>query len=434
MIDKVLDKKILLYFTASVIPLLSISIFFADLIISLLSIIFLIFLFKENISIFYKNSFFLIFLIFYFLCIFSSFFSEDVAFSLKSSLPLIRVVVFIFLLSYLIKKNNDTVDIFYNFIKFTFLFLTLYGILSYLINYRILFLEDALDLKNIRLTLPFSDEQKLGSYLVRLYGLFFGLHLLKKKKYKFENIFFFILSLMTATVVLLSGERTSLFFLMLFVFISLILLKISFKLKIIYFLPIIFFGFIFLFFNSNLSKRIIFDKNNQISFSQNNIIIFTAQHTAHYKSGLKIFFDKPLIGQGPKMFRKLCKKTDYSVTVVKSSGQRYQGCSSHPHNTYIQLLAESGIVATLIFSLVFFHIIINFIKHFFFLTIRKGKELKNYQVIINLSALITFWPFSPSGNFFNNWMLIIYSLSICLYVNEYFGFKKNNKDKTYFPK
>ena len=82
--------------------------------------------------------------------------------------------------------------------------------------------------------------------------------------------------------------------------------------------------------NSNLSKRIIFDKNNEINFSTSDVIIFTAQHTAHYKTALNMFFDKPLIGHGPKMFRKLCNDKNFKEIVVKKSGEQYYGCSSHP--------------------------------------------------------------------------------------------------------
>ena len=87
MIDKIIDQKIILYFVASVIPLLSVSIFLADLIISILSI-FYYFLIKNNFSIFYKNHFFIIF-INLFLSI-AVLLSENILFSLKSSLPLIR--------------------------------------------------------------------------------------------------------------------------------------------------------------------------------------------------------------------------------------------------------------------------------------------------------------------------------------------------------
>ena len=175
--------------------------------------------------------------------------------------------------------------------------------------------------------------------------------------------------------------------------------------------------------NSNLSKRIIFDKNNEINFSTTDVIIFTAQHTAHYKTALNMFFDKPLIGHGPKMFRKLCNDKNFKEIVAKKSGEQYDGCSSHPHNTYIQLLAETGLIVTLIFSLGFFHILFNFVQHFFYRMRKKGKKLNNYQVIINLTAFIAFWPFSPNGNIFNNWMLIIFALSIGLYVKEYFKYK-----------
>ena len=131
MIDKIIDQKILLYLVAAVIPLLSISIFLADLIISISSICFLIFLIKNRFTIFYKNTFFLLFLLFYFLSIISSLFSENILFSLKSSLPLIRIIAFIFLISYLFEQKNEITDIFYNFIKYTFLILVVYGLVSY---------------------------------------------------------------------------------------------------------------------------------------------------------------------------------------------------------------------------------------------------------------------------------------------------------------
>ncbi len=424
MFNKIINQNILLYFVAAVIPLLSISIFLADLILSILSIFFLIFLMKYNPKFFIKNNFFILFLLFYILSIISSLFSNDIFFSLKSSLPLIRVIIFIFLISYLLENKSETVDIFYNFIKYSFLILVIYGFVSYYHDYRELFSADKLELINIRLELPFSDEAKLGSYIVRLYGLFLALYLIKKKRNKFENFFFFFLSLGASTIVLLSGERTSLFFMMLFISGCLVLLNIDLKKKLIFTIPIIIISSLFLLSNTNLSNRIFFDQNNELDFSSNNRIIFTAQHTAHYKVGLNMFFDKPLIGAGPKMFRKLCHNENYAEIVVRKDGYKVNGCSSHPHNTYIQLMAETGIIVTLIFCLGFFHILLNFSKHLLYMISKKGKKLDNYQVIINLSAFIIFWPFSPSGNIFNNWMLIIYSLAISMYVHEYFKYKK----------
>ena len=135
--------------------------------------------------------------------------------------------------------------------------------------------------KYIRLDLLFfiSDEEKLGSFLVRIYGLFLALHIVKKNKSKNQNIFFSILTLLTAIIILLSGERTSLFFMILFSFICLILLNIKFKTKLIFLTLISTCFFLLLFLNTNLSQRIIGDKGNQFNFSKNEVIIFTPAHT-----------------------------------------------------------------------------------------------------------------------------------------------------------
>ena len=422
MIKKIIEGKYILYIIASIIPLLTISIFIADLLYSLLAIIFLIYLIRNNFRLEYKNIFFLISITFYFVCVISSSLSDDILFSLKSSLPLLRVFLFIFLLSYLISFNKNLVDIFYNFFLTTFSILLLYSFFQYIYEYNNLLKIGTLDIQNIRLKLFFSDEAKVGSFLVRLYGLFLALHIIKKNKSNFQNIFFILLTSLCAIVILLSGERASLFFMIAFFFTCLVLLNIKFKIKLICFSLISISFFILISLNSNLANRIIFDKNNQFNFFKGETIIFTAQHTAHYKAAAKMFLDKPYLGHGPKMFRILCSDKKYDSTVgIKTS------CSSHPHNTYLQLLAETGLVGASIFSLGFFYITYTLFKHFFMIALYRKRNLTDYQIILSVTVLITFWPFSPAGNFFNNWLLIVYSLPLSFYINEFFGYKKFSK-------
>ena len=422
MIKKIIEGEYILYIIASIIPLLTISIFIADLIYSLLAITFLIYLITNNFKLDYKNTFFLTSISFYFVCVISSSLSDDILFSLKSSLPLLRVFLFIFLLSYLISFKKNLVDVFYNFFLTTFSILLLYSFFQYIYEYNNLFKIDALNFQNIRLNLFFSDEEKVGSFLVRLYGLFLALHIIKKNKSNFQNIFFILLTSLCAIVILLSGERASSFFMIAFFFTCLVLLNIKFKIKLIYFSLISISFFILLSLNSNLSNRIIFDKNNQFNFSKYEVIIFTKQHTAHYKAAAKMFLDKPYLGHGPKMFRILCSDKKYDSTVGSKTS-----CSSHPHNTYLQLLAETGLVGALIFSLGFFYITYTLFKHFFMIVLYRKRNLTDYQIILSVTVLITFWPFSPAGNFFNNWLLIVYSLPLSFYINEFFGYKKFSK-------
>ena len=48
-----------------------------------------------------------------------------------------------------------------------------------------------------------------------------------------------------------------------------------------------------------------------------------------------MFLDKPILGHGPKLFRFECKNDKYSTGI--------KPCDTHPHNFYIQLLAETGL-------------------------------------------------------------------------------------------
>ena len=39
---------------------------------------------------------------------------------------------------------------------------------------------------------------------------------------------------------------------------------------------------------------------------------------------------------------------------------------------------------------------------------KKQYLFNDFQICLLASILITIWPFAPSGNFFNNWISIIY--------------------------
>ena len=141
-----------------------------------------------------------------------------------------------------------------------------------------------------------------------------------------------------------------------------------------------------------------------------------------------MFLDKPYLGHGPKMFRRICSDEKYNIKEYSGSANYikhnvFSGCATHPHNTYVQLLAETGIIGTILFTSGFIYITYTLLKQFLMLIFYRKRYLDNYQIVLSATVLITFWPFSPSGNFFNNWMLIVYSIPLGFYINEFWRFK-----------
>ena len=60
------------------------------------------------------------------------------------------------------------------------------------------------------------------------------------------------------------------------------------------------------------------------------------EHTNHYLSAYKMFLDHKISGIGPRMFRANCHLEEYKIT--------FEFCTTHPHNIYVQIFAESGLM------------------------------------------------------------------------------------------
>jgi O-antigen ligase len=417
MINKIIHSQYSLYILASIVPFLAISIFISDLIFSFYSLLFLLYTMKKRFSFIHTNKFYLLFLYFYFVCILSSLLSDNITFSLKTSIFYIRAFFFIGLISYLVEKKPIIKDIFYKSLFITFVVLIIFG----LIQASILYNDQSLkDVPNIRLSLFFSDNLKLGSYLSRLFGLLFALYIYRNSKNKLENYSFFLLATFTYVTIFLSGERTAFFFISLFFCLCFFLInniKLSMKILILFFC--LFLITIVTFFNERIKVRMFFDSNNKFEISKNELVIFTPQHTDHYKIAYKMFLSKPFLGHGPNMFRLICNYDKFK------NDEKKTGCSPHPHNNYLQLLSETGFLGFLFLAVCLFYISYSILKIFVYNFYKKKNFFNNYNKVLVVTLFITLWPFSPGGNFFNNWILIIYTLPLSFYINEILRNKKN---------
>ena len=89
------------------------------------------------------------------------------------------------------------------------------------------------------------------------------------------------------------------------------------------------------------------------------VFILTRQHDEHYTSAYRMFLNNKLFGVGVKNFRNFCSRGEYNISDYT--------CSPHPHNTYIQLLSETGIVGFIVifyaFVILNFKLFLHFVKN-----------------------------------------------------------------------
>jgi len=404
-----------------VVPLLISGPFLPDLIISVTSIFFLYHVFKNKDFKYFKNNPLIIFFIFCFYCIICSLFADNIMFSLKSSIFYFRIGIFACVIWYMIDKDKSILDFFYYSLLISFSALSFDAGSQYLYTKIILGLP--ISGENGRVSSFFGDELIMGSYLSRLFPLLFALFIVKVKKNKFEIYYIGALFVLVDIIIFISGERTAFFFLNLSTLFIIILIKDYQKFRLITFILGLITCLIITFNTIEIKERMLIGPLKDMGFVNTTSVpdkkyIFTESHDSLIRTAFKMFQEKPFFGHGPKMFRIKCSDVKYKTGT--------DPCSTHPHNFYIQLLSETGIIGFSFFFSIFCYILFCAYMQLKSILFKNERYLTDYQVCLLAGILITVWPFSPNGNFFNNWLAIMYSLPIGFYIQSIYAKKFKN--------
>ena len=395
-----------------IIPFLIWGPFFPDLIVSLSSLLFLFYVSKNKTFNYFTKTPLIIFFVFCVYCIFVSIFvASNILMSFESSLFYFRLGVFSCLIWYLVEKDKKILNYFYYALVICFSVLIVDGYIQFFFDENILGLPKG---ENNRISSFFGDELIMGSYLSRLFPLLFALFIVKKKN-KLELYFMFLFFLLLCSLVLISGERAAFFFYCLsFIFIF-IFMKGYAKFRIVLSVGSLIFIIIIISSFGDVKKRMLSNPASTITKS-----IFTPAHESIIRTAYNMFLDKPLVGHGPKMFRVICKYKKYAVGNWP--------CMTSPHNFYVQLLAETGIIGFSFLFSVFAYVMYCTYRQFKSMVLRQKRYLTDYQVCLLAGILITVWPITTNGNFFHNWLMIAYSLPVGFYLHSIYGKNKEEID------
>lgn len=401
----------LIKFASILIILMPISLitgpFLSDLSVVLIDLIFLYLIFKnQKTHIYLRNNLFIFLFIFNFYISIRSIFTDDIFFSLKSSLSYIRFLILIFAISYFLNLNKSLEKNFYKTFLILTILLCLDAVFQYIFGFNILgFKIDNID----KLNGFFGDEAVLGSYLIRLFPLtlvsYFSLYDFTNNKFKF----YFLLTLV-CFVIFLSGSRSSLVLLILFM-ILIILLFDKIRKSILLICSLSFLLLISVLpFNEKLKYKAYINFYNPLetmffatdfnsSRVDKNFYIFTPIYDSHYRTAYNMFKENKIFGVGNKMFRKVCSKEGIYVNEYS--------CTTHPHNFYLQVLAENGIIGFLFLIILFIIVFFKLFKEIFLRNFKNTKKYDDKSILILAGIFLNLWPIIPSGNIFNNWLSII---------------------------
>lgn len=132
--------------------------------------------------------------------------------------------------------------------------------------------------------------------------------------------------------------------------------------------------------------------------------IFGESHRARLIiTALDIWSRNKILGNGIKSFRMDCQKffyknPEYNITAFIEKDKKNRLCSNHPHNYYVEVLTETGIVGFSIMLIIAFLFCIFIFKN---LTIFKDNKIGNFLILsATISLILEMFPIKSTGSVF----------------------------------
>jgi len=249
---------------------------------------------------------------------------------------------------------------------------------------------------NNRLTGPFGSEKVVGAYISKLIFLSFSFLTIKKINIRYICL----ITIIALILIILSNERSSsiMFGTSLLLFFIFCQVKTFFKIGIFSF--VVMTAILLFNYNNQFKERFV---NEPAKYYKDN------HHKAHFLTAIEIFKDNKITGSGIKTFRVACHNKKYENI---NSIYYKDRCTTHPHNLYLEIISETGILGILLFISVNFYIIFQLVKNYLII-----KKFRNEILFIFCNFFILFWPLQTTGAFFSSWNGVFYWIFFAFFFN-----------------
>ena len=348
---------------------------------------------KKNYSFFKKDTFrYLLFLYLY--LIFNSLISIDMSSGVYRNFGFIRILILFVAFNFFFHQTLFFSKVFKIWL-ITLLIVAFDVFFEYFNGVNLLGFPEIRE--NQRLVSFFKDEPIVGAYMYGFYLLLIGF-LMNENFFKQKNIIFLLLIILFLAI-FLTGERSNSIKAFLGIFLLIFFFKeIPKKIKLI--------SLIFA-----LSSLVILISNSDNFKMRYAVQIKSALGDKSiyfnlYKSGYQVFKNYPIFGVGNKNYRiESCDNFE-----KENKNEKYEDylCTTHPHQIYLELLSEHGIIGTLIILFIFFRLIFSKI-------LSVSKNLNYIQIGSMIFLLLTFLPIIPSGSFFNDFAITIFAINLSIF-------------------
>ena len=256
----------------------------------------------------------------------------------------------------------------------------------------------------------FKDEPIVGAYLIGFFLIIVGYSFNKYNDYNaYLRLAVIFLSLVFLFAIIISGERAnSIKALVGFAIFYALNKNFSLKKKVTIFTSMILVIFILVSNSNFLKMRYGFEFLQKFSSKEKIETLYKEDiYLQLYKSSFKVFQNYPIFGVGNKNYSQACyEKFNHEYKYDKNLNYV---CSTHPHQIYIELISEHGIVGFIIILLCIFYLLIKNI--FIYINFRNNLHLGTI-----IYVLLNFLPLIPTGSFFTNLNSTIFWLNFSLMI------------------